>query len=247
MMDSSKIACRLVSARADARSVDRDVVRDLKSSMVRMGLLNPITVRVKKVWTQSGWADGYELIAGRHRLQAAQELGWVEIDAVAVEMDDVAAELAMISENLHRSDLTALQRDVQVARWIELTDSNASQSATHKKRGQQPGGVNAASRELGIKRDAAHRAVKVAGLKPKAKEAAVVAGLDNNRTALLEAAAKETEDEQVEYLHARAAAVGVTDDKSRTDKQRDAFWKMWAKMDEGLRQEILAQLSRLAA
>ena len=60
-----------------------------------------------------------------------------------------------------------------------LTDANASQIATHKKKGQQPGGINAASRELGIKKDSAHRAVKVASLKPEAKAVAVEVGLDN--------------------------------------------------------------------
>ena len=60
--------------------------------------------------------------------------------------------------NLHRAELTVLERSNQIARWIELTTSkqiapdNASQLATHKNRGQQPGGINAASRELGIER-----------------------------------------------------------------------------------------------
>ncbi len=68
--------------------------------------------------------------------------------------DEVKAEKCEISENLDRSDLTALERDQHVARWIELTEgaANASQVVTHKKRGQQPEGINAASRELGIGR-----------------------------------------------------------------------------------------------
>jgi hypothetical protein len=55
-------------------------------------------------------------------------------------------------------------------------------------RGRPTGGINAASRELGISKPDANRAMKVASLKPEAKEAARKSGLDKNRTALLSAA-----------------------------------------------------------
>jgi len=48
--------------------------------------------------------------------------------------------------------------------------------------------VRAASRELGVDRDDARRALKVASLTEEAKEAAREVGLDDNRTALLKAA-----------------------------------------------------------
>ena len=70
----------------------------------------------------------------------------------------------MISENLHRSDLTALERDEQVARWIELVDGVSSQLGTKQKTGRPESGINAASRELGVKKSSAHRAVKVASI-----------------------------------------------------------------------------------
>jgi hypothetical protein len=50
--------------------------------------------------------------------------------------------------------------------------------------------VNAAARELGIEKSDAYRAVSVAGLSDEAKAAAREHGLDDNRTALLEDAAK---------------------------------------------------------
>src|SRR5262249_26211830 len=89
---------------------------------------------------------------------------------------------------------------------IEITErTHASQVATHRKAGQQPGGVNAASRELGIAKDDAHRAVKVASLSDEAKEVAKETGLVNNRAALLEAACEPTPERQVEKLSGRAA------------------------------------------
>ena len=68
-------------------------------------------------------------------------------------------------------------------------DDKLSQTATVSKGGRgKESGVRAAARELHIDKDDAHRAVKVASLSEEAKEAAREAGLDDNRTALLQAA-----------------------------------------------------------
>jgi hypothetical protein len=95
-----------------------------------------------------------------------------------------------IAENLHRAELTKLERDENIAEWIRLTEQS-SQLDT-KGLGHRPqGGVNAAARDLGVDKNEAHRAVKVASLSDEAKAAAVEHGLDDNRSALL-AAAKES-------------------------------------------------------
>lgn len=86
--------------------------------------------------------------------------------------DEVDARLWEIAENLHRAELTTLERTEHVAAWIELheqrrTNGQPSQIETAaladgRKAGpqHQEGGVNAAARELGIERNEAHRAVK---------------------------------------------------------------------------------------
>ncbi len=72
-----------------------------------------------------------------------------------------------------------------------MTDRLSSQVET-KGIGHRPeGGINKASRELGVERNDAHRAVKVAGLSSEAKDAAREVGLDDNRSALLTAARAE--------------------------------------------------------
>jgi hypothetical protein len=43
--------------------------------------------------------------------------------AVFVTGDGIDRELREIAENLHRNELTALERDTQVARWIELVSA----------------------------------------------------------------------------------------------------------------------------
>ena len=55
--------------------------------------------------------------------------------------------------------------------------------------------LNKAARELGIEQTAAKRAVKIDSLTPEAKVAAVELGLDDNQSALLQAAKAETADE----------------------------------------------------
>jgi ParB-like chromosome segregation protein Spo0J len=194
--------------------VDEEVKR-LAASMQRIGLKTPITLRYFPCVDDESTGvagtpyepDYFRLVTGRHRLAAAELLGWELIDAIEIECSDVDARLWEIAENLHRAELTKLQHDEQVAEWIKLTESksNASQVATHKK-GQQPGGINAAARELGIDKDAAHRAIKVAGLSDEAKAAAIKHGLDDNRDALLEARrAGNDPSAQVAKIVARAA------------------------------------------
>jgi ParB/RepB/Spo0J family partition protein len=175
------------------RPLNGEEVKRLAASMQRIGLMTPITVRYHNdVPSDDGTCDdSFELIAGRHRVAAARLLGWERIDGIEIECSDVDAKLWEIAENLHRAELTKLQHDEQVAEWIRLTDSNAAQLAPHKK-GQQPGGINAAARELGVERTDAQRAVKVDSLSPEAKAAAVKYELDDNRSALLDAA-KETD------------------------------------------------------
>lgn len=153
-------------------------------------------------------------------MQAAQELQWVTIEARVVEADDIAAELAMISENLHRADLTVLQRDRQVARWVELVGGKLGQvGPVYGGRGNE-GGVRAASRDLGLSKQDASRALKVASLSPDAQQAAIDTGLDDNRTALLEAAQRPVS-EQAGYILERSA-------KPKPDRkasQRQRFWR----------------------
>lgn len=169
------------------RDLNAATVKKLAQSIEQVGLRHPITVKRK--------GDKYTLVAGRHRLEACKKLKREHISASIVSMTNDEARLWEIAENLHRSELTKLERDDNISEWIKITERvHASQLATHHKAGQQPGGINAASRELGIDRDDAHRAVKVASLSDEAKEAAREIGLDNNRSALL-AASRETDPE----------------------------------------------------
>jgi hypothetical protein len=73
-----------------------------------------------------------------------------------------------ISENLARAELTALERDEHVAEWMRLSERVSAQlepklSARGRVgEGRPESGLRAAARELGIDKDDARRATKVA-------------------------------------------------------------------------------------
>jgi ParB family chromosome partitioning protein len=87
------------------RPLNAEKVAELAESIAQVGLLQPIGVR----------PDG-TLVYGYHRLEACKQLGWTEIPAVVVDGDDLRAELAEISENLIRNELTLLERAEHLAR-----------------------------------------------------------------------------------------------------------------------------------
>jgi len=80
------------------RGVDSEKVERLKESILRLGLINPITV-----------SNGV-LIAGLHRLTAFKALGYDEIDCNVVEDDELINKEIEIDENLHRNELTVFER-----------------------------------------------------------------------------------------------------------------------------------------
>jgi ParB/RepB/Spo0J family partition protein len=170
------------------RRLNPEVVSVLAESIASIGLLQPISVYAPDDST-------VYLVTGNHRLEAAKKLGWDLIDAVLVTGDELDREMREITENLHRAELSALERSEQIARWAELTAAKVLQVATPTG-GQQPKekGIRKIARDLKIETTDVQRAVKVAGLSNKAKDAAREHKLDNNRSALLEAA-RETEPE----------------------------------------------------
>lgn len=111
-----KLPIEKIDRRADCRAIDDGAINGLVDSIASVGLINPIRVR------QVG--DRWEVIAGSHRLAACAKLGLVDIECIVVSDDDLHAELAMIDENLMRSELSASERATSTARrkaiYLEL-------------------------------------------------------------------------------------------------------------------------------
>lgn len=86
------------------------------------------------------------------------------------------------------------------------------------------GGIKAAARELNINREDARRAVRVASLSEEAKDVAVEVGLDNNRTALLEAA-EVPQEGQADYLRGRRKKKDAQ--RSSSESERARLLALW--------------------
>jgi hypothetical protein len=86
------------------RPVDLAVVADLQKSIEQQGLLQNIGVKQTE--------SGYRLVFGAHRLAAAKNLDWTEIQArvFPAETSDDECLLAELQENRIRNDLTGAER-----------------------------------------------------------------------------------------------------------------------------------------
>ena len=80
------------------KTFDSAGLQELADSISEQGLIQPVTVRI----TDSGTV---QLIAGERRFRACQILEMETIPAIVMEMDDKAATLAGLIENLQRTDL----------------------------------------------------------------------------------------------------------------------------------------------
>lgn len=104
--------------------------------------------------------------------------------------------MAETAENLHRREITALERSKLRARWIEVTGKAPSVSGQLgpklSKRGVAEGrpssGINKAAIDLGVPASTLKRDVRIASLSPEAQEAAISCGLENKQSVLLAAA-----------------------------------------------------------
>src|SRR6516162_2579509 len=205
--ERTQIALDEIHVPGDRRALQPDKVADLAESIKVLGLLSPIAVRwVRKEVTLPNALSvegAYHLVYGLHRLTAARQLGWTEIpcqilfsSAPKVQGNDRQALMAEIAENLHRAELTALERSEHIAAWINLIEENqqgsgeaeeSSDELDRRGSGRPKGSRSAAAREIGISEADARRSERIAALPDEAKAEAKDLGLDNNQVALLKA------------------------------------------------------------
>lgn len=207
------------------RTIDEDTVQTLANSMEKIGLHTPITVRRND--------DGKViLVAGAHRHAAASLLGWEKINCFALKCSEDEADMWEIAENLHRADLTVLQRSEQIAKWVEIANRVSAQVAPKPQGGRPEGGERQAARELNIDRDEVRRAVKISKLSIEAKKAAVTAGMDDNQSAMLAAFRAGDKTAQVELIEAHARKIATPsafppDENEQALKRLRTFERAW--------------------
>lgn len=224
--------------------LQEDVVSSLMESIKEIGLREPPTIRIEHDEEQDG-GDYPVLVAGLHRVEACKRLGLDYVDCVVFEGDAIEARKWEIAENLHRAELTVQERAEHVAEWVRLTEQGIPAQVAPKiakdgsTRGRPESGINAAVRELGIDRTEAQRAVKIASITPKAKEAAAAAGLADNQTALLTIARAEPEQQAQavkDIVQRKAQKV------DRFEAQLDRIWKAFRAADPDVQRYFAAQV-----
>jgi hypothetical protein len=137
-----------------------------------------------------------------------------------VTMTNDNARLWENAENLHRAELTKLERDENIAEWIRITERQqlVSGKLTETREGR-PGIPKSVKDELGVEETDAKRSKRVDSLSDEAKETARETGLDNNRTAMLAAARETTPAAQVAKLSDYKASRIDSDVKSRAARE----------------------------
>ena len=112
----TKLKIEMIEIGQRRRALNPDKVKELAESMRTVGQITPIAVYTKSpdhVHTAVLWA-------GHHRLEAARQLGWKEIEVVFVSGDEVKRQLVEIAENVHRNDLSTEERNKHIAAWVDI-------------------------------------------------------------------------------------------------------------------------------
>jgi ParB-like chromosome segregation protein Spo0J len=198
--------------------IDENIVTGLMDSIAVDGLNNPIAI-----WYQDhGEGVIPILVAGRHRLAAAKNLGFTEIDCIVLH-SELQAMRWQISEDIFRRNQSVLERSLSIAQWLALRRMPA-QVEPHKTRsaGQQAGGQNELSRETGISRSEIQRSCRIAKLSRDAVAVAFEERLHTNQS-LLEKVACLHSEEQISALrgHKSSLQKSAKNGKNSSHKMTD--------------------------
>jgi len=89
---------------------DQEGLRELSESIMKFGVLQPLSVRKKGHY--------YELIAGERRLRAAKMAGLDEVPCILLGVDKEQSSILALIENLQRQDLDFIEEAEGIARLI---------------------------------------------------------------------------------------------------------------------------------
>lgn len=172
------------------RKSDESVIAMIAEAMEASGLWYPIIVR--------NLLGRIVLVSGVQRLEAAKRLGWSTIPCFVFKDGGVNAQLVRLGEDLCRKRLTVLRRAEMIVEYYDILISrlnNSGQVVPQRSRGRPLGDLARASVNLSAwgstleaRRKTIRRAEKINGIDRRAKEAARIAKLDDNQSALLKIA-----------------------------------------------------------
>lgn len=122
-MNLTRITLARLTASNQPRPLLTAQVDMLAASIKDVGLIQPITV-IQSVAVAGVAEQGFQIVAGHHRVAACRALGWMEIDALVIEdASHLQSELIEIDENLCRAELTASQRTAFTKRRKQIWEA----------------------------------------------------------------------------------------------------------------------------
>ena len=130
-MNIERVSLALLRDSAQSRDLVQANVDMLRASIEQVGLIQPIRVRPAGVIVRGLGEQGFQIVAGHHRVAAARALGWTEIDAIVDTAEHLQAELMEIDENLCRAELTASQRAQAIRRRKQIWEALHPSSGTN--------------------------------------------------------------------------------------------------------------------
>jgi ParB/RepB/Spo0J family partition protein len=141
-------------------SLDEGKVAELMESIGLLDLLQPIPAAARQ---GKGGEEQYQLVGGRHRLEATRRLGRTTIRVLILPYnEDLRVELAEIDENLIRNEPTPAQharltgRRKQIITALAVQDGTLSQVATASKQALRRAGRKSGP-DIGSVRDQANK------------------------------------------------------------------------------------------
>ena len=135
------------------RSGDEEGIRALAASILRYGVLQPLTVRRRQ--------GGYELISGARRLQAARLAELREVPCVVLDVDRAQSSVLALAENLQTRGLDFIEEAQALRRLIDAYGFSREEVA----------------RRVGRSRSAVANKLRLLQLPPQALQAIREAGL----------------------------------------------------------------------
>ena len=93
------------------KNFDREKMEELKGSIKKHGIIQPIVVRKM--------ANGYEIVAGERRLKAVKEIGLKKIPAIIKSINNEKSLEISLVENIQREDLNPVEQANAFKRLID--------------------------------------------------------------------------------------------------------------------------------
>jgi DNA modification methylase len=136
----TQIACNIPVTWDDDKERD-----EFLESLKEQGQLHAIIVRPLN-------NDGYEVVTGAKRFEAAKLLGWTELDAEVKSPNDVDAKIMRVHENLHRHNLPWWEAVTLVQQLHELRQEQhgKKEGRGRPKKDEKVWGIRETASELGL-------------------------------------------------------------------------------------------------